>query len=85
MIQCTCVFTGYCTNLDEYLKRLSKPTTFRPHGELLHVYQHQDQTYEVYKVHVREMSVLHHLTLTYIMMCGWTFHCSAFQHINISP
>ena len=32
------------------MNRLSKPITFSPHGELLHVYQHQDQTYEVYKV-----------------------------------
>ena len=49
-ILCTLIFIGYCTNLDEYLRRLSKPATFRPHGELLHVYQRQDNTYEIYKV-----------------------------------
>ena len=56
------VFIGYCTNLDEYLRRLSKPATFRPHGELLHVYQHQDNTYEIYKVEYR-ISVMQLLIL----------------------
>ena len=42
--------TGFCTNLDEYLRRISTPSKFRPFGELLHVYTQNDLTFEVYKV-----------------------------------
>ena len=44
--------TGFCTNLDEYLRRISIPSKFKPFGELVHVYSQSDSTYEVYKVSV---------------------------------
>ena len=40
----------FTTNLDEFMQKLSRSPPFKPFGQLLHVYNNADKTFEIYKV-----------------------------------
>ena len=49
MIMCGFIL-GYSVNMDEFLAKASKLHDFQPFGDLLHAYNRDGHTYEIYKV-----------------------------------
>ncbi|XP_031552908.1 histone acetyltransferase type B catalytic subunit-like [Actinia tenebrosa] len=44
---------GFCTNLDDFIAKLPSEGKFRPMGELLYSYRHNEKDYEVYYADIK--------------------------------
>jgi hypothetical protein len=44
------LLTGFYTNLDDFIAKLPLEGSFKPMGELLHSYKHNEKDYEIYFV-----------------------------------